>query len=82
MADFYVIGDSTDSSFCRIADTSAIATEMVSWLNNSPDHTGGIFSYATETVTDTQMITLYRHAAEVDLANFHLDIAQFGGYIP
>lgn len=82
MADFYVIGDANDSSFCRIADTSATATEMVSWLNSSPDHTGGIFSYATETVTDTQMIILYQHAADLDLANFHLDIAQFSGYIP
>jgi len=82
MTDFYVIGDATDPSFCRIADTSAIATEMVSWLNNDPDHTGGIFSYVTETVTDTQLIILYRHAAQADLANFHHDIAQFGGYIP
>jgi len=78
MTDYYIIEDSTDASFCRVAESTTTASSMVSFFTNSDLHTG-TYSYTTVSVTDPQLMHLYCHAACIDKANFELDATLFGG---
>ncbi len=78
MTDYYIIEDSTDASFCRVAESTAKATEMVNFFTNNDLYTG-TYSYITVSVTDPQLEHMYCHAACIDKANFELDTALFGG---
>ena len=75
---FYVITTDADSMFCRIADTSGLADDMVDWFNDTPGYSG-TYSHATVNVTDALTQHLYCHAASRDKASFEMDAAIFGG---